>query len=319
MSDAYARSKAARSKASRQKRAAQLAARPDLTPGSPDWLRRITASKVAAILGVSTWDSPRSIWHKMHGDLPPENPTAAQARGHYLEPGILAWWRDQHPEYDGWIDQPVYTLGDWGAATPDALANSAEHPPVLVEAKSDAEGEWGEWGDAGTDAIPAHYLCQTYWQMHVSGIHRCYVPLLGPRLRFTEYVVDYDPAIGADLEARMAAFYATLTADEPPPLDDTVATYDAVRKIHPDIEPGAVVELTRDEAHDFAAAMHAEATSAAAARYQRSYVVDRLGRAQYAEHAGVRVARRQPRGDATAFVPIAKDPTQFAQEAPCQK
>ena len=43
---------------------------PDYTPGSPAWTRRITATKVAAILGVSPWDSPRSMWAKMRGEMP---------------------------------------------------------------------------------------------------------------------------------------------------------------------------------------------------------------------------------------------------------
>src|SRR5690606_6484943 len=160
----------------------------DLTPGSPEWARRITASKVAAILGLSPWEAPRSLWHRMRGDLPREGSTDVQRRGHYLEPAILAWWRDQHDvlpksevPVDGewvkaWEEQPTYTLGDWAAATPDARAwvdGTDAFSAVLVEAKSTAQ----EW-----DELPAYYLTQVIWQMHVSGIHRCHVPVIGPRL-----------------------------------------------------------------------------------------------------------------------------------------
>lgn len=276
-----------------------------MTPGSPEWLRLITASKVAAILGVSPWESQRSIWHKMHGDLPAEKQTAAQSRGHYLEPAILAWWRDRHGVVEGeYAEQPDYTLGGWAAATPDMVACHPEYDNVLVEAKSVSRLD--DWGDYETDVIPAYYLCQVYWQMHVSGIHRCYVPIIGPRLEFAEYVVDYDPTYGAQLEARMREFYDSLAADAPPPLDDTVATYDAVRKVHKDIERGESVELTEKEARALVEWCDELKVTEKQARFAKSTVIDRMGRAQYATHQGVRIARRQPRGEDVAFVVVAK-------------
>lgn len=292
----------------------------DLTPGSPEWAKLVTASKVAAILGVSRWDSPRSMWHKMHGDLPAESEgTTVQKRGHYLEPAILAWWRDQHPEHAEYRDQPFYRLGDWAAATPDATAllgteGEADWHRVIVDAKSVADDS--EWGDPGTDAIPSDYLSQVFWQMHVSGVHRCYVPIITSRLRFAEYVVDYDAEIGTDLERRMRAFYDTLAADEPPPLDDTVATYDAIRKVHPEIDRGESVEVANEVAWMLA---HSNAEKKAAedvARYWRSFALDQMGRAQYLTNDGVRVARRQPDGpERTKFVIVAKPSDLTKKEA----
>lgn len=292
-----------------------------MEPGSPEWQKLITASKVAAILGVSPWESQRSIWHKMHGDILEPPATAAQSRGHYLEPAILAWWSDQHPEFWESGDytsshQQSFTLGDWAAATPDMsvhpLAPKVEGklgrkilpPSALVEAKSVSSLD--DWGDEGTDVIPAYYLTQVYWQMHVSGATRCYVPIIGPRLVFAEYVVDYDPEYGEALEARMRAFYDSLAADQPPPLDDTVATYNAVRKVHKDIEPGAEIELTAKEARDVVLWADELKHTEASARLAKSTVIDRMGRAQYATHQGVRIARRQPRGEDVTFVVVAK-------------
>lgn len=280
-----------------------------LIPGSSEWLRVVTASKVAAILGLSPWESPRSLWHKMHGDLPDEETTSAQSRGHFLEPAILAWWRDQHDvdtDLFHWREQPKYRLGDWAAATPDAVAHNKHIGPVLVEAKSTADD--GEWGEPGTDEIPAYYLTQVIWQMHVSGVHRCHVPIIGPRLRFAEYVVDYAPyAEDAELiERRCREFYDSLAADEPPDLDDTVATYEAVRKVHPDIDRGTEVELTTTQAIDLVTSSHDLKRLEAACRKAKSTVIDLMGNAQYATHDGVRIARRQPRGDAVTFVVVAK-------------
>lgn len=275
----------------------------DLTPGSPEWLKIVTASKVAAILGISPWDSPRSLWHKMRGDLPRDEGDDATRRGQYLEAGILAWWRDQHGITDDrqWVEQPSYTLGDWAAATPDAMTLGIPgESEVLVEAKSTSM----DWGGE----LPAYYLTQVIWQMHVSGIHRCYVPVLGPRLTFEEYVVDYaDHAEDAALiERRAREFYDSLGGDTPPDLDDTVATYEAVRKVHPEIEKGQAVELTREEADDLVTYAHLAKETETWLRLAKSTVIDRMERAQYAEHNGARIARRQAGKHGVTFVVTGK-------------
>lgn len=297
----------------------------DLTPGSDAWRRLVTASKVAAILGASPWESPRSLWLRMHGDVPWGETNAVQERGTYVEAAILAWWRDQHCEFEVLREQPTYKLGDWAAATPDMVAYLTDPPPVegqyvdglerqtLVEAKSVAYDD--EWGEPGTDQIPAYYYAQALWQLHMSGVSRCYVPILGPRLRFAEYVVEYDPEMGADLERRCRAFYDSLAADTPPPLDDTVATYEAVRRVHPDIDRGESVELDAEVAYALVAG---NATAKIAERHLRgakSAVLDRMGTAQYATCDGVRVARRQPRGDEVTFVVVGKPSDLTDQES----
>lgn len=274
-----------------------------MIPGSPEWRRLITASKVSAILGVSPWQSPRSVWHEMRDETPRDEASDVQKRGHYLEPAILAWWCDRHGP-SRYHAQPEYLLGDWAAATPDALAE-VDGADVLVEAKSTAYDD--DWGDPGTDVIPAYYLVQVYWQMHVSGIHRCYVPTIGPRLRFAEYVVDYDAAIGADLETRMRAFYDSLAADEPPPLDDSVATFDAIRKVHKEIDEGESVAIISEVAIELLRAVRDLDAAEARTRLAKASVLDQMGRAQYAVCEGVRVARRQPSKSGVSFVPLPKN------------
>ena len=55
-----------------------------------DWARKMTASKVAAVLGLSKWASPYSMWLRMKGlDPDDENRNAAdKARDHYLEDDV---------------------------------------------------------------------------------------------------------------------------------------------------------------------------------------------------------------------------------------
>lgn len=292
-----------------------------MTPGDEQWTRTMTASKVAAVLGLSPWQSPYSLWMEMSGRVNRPQSNDAQRRGTYLEAGVLAWWRDQHKGespwaasvgyedewHERWTEQPEYALGDWAAATPDAVA-FVEVPDrweaVLVEAKTAARSD--DWGDPGTDDIPAYYYAQVTWQMHVSGIHTCYIPVLTGGLRFAEYVVHYDPANGAAMERMCRDFYDSLAGDVPPDLDDSVATFDTVKRAHPDIDRGESVELDRRLARGLVLWCDELKVTEKQTRHHKSRAIEAMGRAQYATCDGVRIARRQPRGDDVTFVVLAK-------------
>lgn len=266
-----------------------------LAPGSDAWRRVITASKVAAILGVSPYESPRSLWHLMRGDVAPAETTRVQSRGHYLEPAILAWWRDQHPEYRVMRRGVLATREDlpWAAANLDALAWPARRRAdrVIVEAKSSDKDD--EWGRPGTDEIPAYYAAQVTWAMHVDGATRAYVPIITSHLEFREYVVDYDPELAAAIEARCAEFYASLDAAVPPPLDDHVATYESLRRVHPDIDVDAEVELDPGMAREYVEATQALKAATSRATAAKSAVIDALGTARRAYCTGQVIAQRQ--------------------------
>lgn len=280
----------------------------DLSPGSPEWCRRVSPSKVAAILGISPWDSQRSMYHKMRGEIPWNEESPAMERGNLCEPAVLAWWR-KHQDHEGWEDQPTFTLGDWCVATPDAITREGDDE-VLVEAKTAANMD--DWGDPGTDEIPTYYLCQVYFAMEVAHragrpVARCHVPVLGGyRLLFSNYVVEYDGAIGAGLIARMEEWRDHLAAAVPPALDDTAATFEAMRKVHPEIDAKTTVELAPDVAAELVEAIAATEQAKARERLVRSTVLEAMGRANWADCKGTRIARRQPNPTGVSFVPVAK-------------
>lgn len=279
-----------------------------LVPGSEAWSKVITASKVAAILGLSPYDSPLSCWHKMRGNVPLEQETEDHRRGHFAEPAILAWWRAEHPEYSVLDQQPqILGQGDlsWCAATPDALATGRDVDDVLVEAKSARDMD--EWGDPGTDEIPAYYLVQVLFQLHLSGLKRAYVPVWGPWFEMEEYVVDYDEVLANGIIGRCREFWESLQDDVPPPLDDTVATFQTLKALHPLIDKGEVADLDLDTAVEFVQASIDFKAAEARKRAAQSAVLNAMGNAQYAHHGDVRVARRQPaKGDAIALYVVPK-------------
>jgi putative phage-type endonuclease len=281
---------------------------PPLVPGSEAWLKTMSASKVAAVLGLSPYDSRFSLWHRMANLLPPEPEAAHLARGHYLEPGILAWFKDQHPDWT------VTTTGSWAhpqhplwTAAPDGEAYTPDGDTYGVEVKTAANAL--EWGQPGTDQIPAGYRAQVVWQMHVRGTRRTYIAVLSAYLEMCEYVIDYDPAEAAYIETECQAFLDTLPGgplEKRPNIDDHGATYDAIRQFHPLIEQ-VDVELDPETARQYCHARHALKAAEAAETYARSLIADELGNAKRARFGGQTIAQRQAKGEGTPYLVAGKN------------
>lgn len=274
-------------------------------PGSPEWLRLMSASKVAAVLGVSPYQSPYSLWHEMKGATRAET-TEVQKRGHLLEAAVLDWWYDRHAIIRGTGNrQHTARLDDWGIATLDDVVSTLSGA-VGLEAKT--TGSWDEWGEDGTDEVPAHYYAQCLWQLACDpDLVRVYVPVLGPRLDFREYVVERDDALIASVIDRCRRFYDSLEQDTPPALDDHVATLAVLKRIHPDIDEGAEAVIPDDLAAEYVTADLEHKAAEAAKRAAQARVLAEAGTAQYI-HAtsGVKVARRQPNRSGVSLVRVAK-------------
>lgn len=279
-------------------------------PGSAEWARLVTASKAAAIYGASPWQSPRSTWHTLRGELPATPETTTTSRGHFLEPSIVAWWRAQHPEYTRFTTDVFVPHEHWAGVTLDGLArehDGEDAETVIVEAKSTVKRE--EWGDPGTDEVPLHYAFQAMFQLAVvREARRVYIPVLfGPRLEFAEYVIERDDDTADVMLAHCHEFWqSTRDDDAAPPVDDTVATFTTLKRLHTDIDQDATVELDEPTAREFIEATTGLKTAEARDRKARSTVLDLMGNARHAKHNGVVIARRQPGRHGISLVPVAK-------------
>lgn len=284
---------------------------PVLTPGSPEWQQTMSASKVAAVLGLSPWESRFSTWHKMAGIITPPEPTTQMKRGHYLEPAICQWFADQYPEYkvgpSGTWTHPEHS---WATATPDRLVYADEAdgmPSYLLEVKTSSDAE--EWGQAGTDEIPVYYRVQCMWQMDVTGLDTCHVAVLLPYLEFKEYVVRYDPAEADEIRGLCREFMDSITQGIRPELDATTATYDTVRELHPNIVDDSV-ELPYGLAAEFVTARRDLEDAEARKKLTTSQVADHMGEARKATFGDFTIARRQSRKGNTPHI-VAVDKPDF--------
>ena len=266
-------------------------------PGSPEWQRVITPSKVAAILGVSRWESPYRLWHRLKGLTPPEPPKDIFDLGHDFEPAMAAIWRRRNP---GWQLSPgevqVVAPDKFGypaAATLDRRARRGRARKV-IEFKTARHLE--DWGDFFTDQAPADYVAQILAQMAYTGYTKYPAELLvlGPDFEAHTYVNPYDPSVAAAIHKRCTEFWHSLKGNEPPDLDDSVATYECVRELHPDINKGESVEVPDELAWhvlQFDADMKANTTCLRGAKTQ---LLDLMGNAQYAVCRDIKIADRRP-------------------------
>lgn len=271
-----------------------------LTPGNPEWLKLMTGSKIAAVIGLSPWESRFSLWHRMKGTVEPQAEDDIKRRGHYLEPAICQWWVDEHPEWKivrtGTF---VHRHRRWQAATPDRLAKRDGELIVPVEAKSDAGGGWGE---PDTEEIPVYYRAQIIWTLDVMGLPHAEVPMISDRLEFRRYFVDYDADEAEFMRAQALDFLRSLEKDVEPDLDEHSATYEVIKEMHPDID-----DVKADISHELADRFRSADIALKSAKSEKaiatSEIAQAMGSARYAvDPDGETVAIRVPNGDHLPYV-----------------
>lgn len=276
---------------------------PLLVPGSEAWLRTISASKIAAIAGVSPWDSPFSLYWKMNGTIV-EPQTDQMRRGHYLEPAIAQWFADQHPEFDLELTGTwTHALYPWATASPDrhVLTPIIGGHNALLEIKSTTQDH--EW----VDGPPPYVAAQCQWQMEVTGLDVCHVAVLGSFLEFSEHVIEYDRVEAGRLVEMAADFLGKLERQEHPPIDDgSEATWETVRRLHPDIHDDEECELGEDLAREYCTARRNLAEAEADEREAKSRVVEAMGDAKRAMYCGQKVAYRESRNGGVPYLKAAK-------------
>ena len=284
---------------------------PDMEPGSAEWLQVMTASKVAAVLGLSPWESRFSLWHRMAGNLDAKPETAQTMRGHYLEDGVARFLADQHVDLrfgrtGTWINK----VRPWQCATPDRIARAGRKAVGVAEVKTAAD--WEEWGPDGSDEIPPYYRAQVVWQMDCLGLAAGYVAVLLPRLQMRAYTVRFDAGEAAFIRDQVQAFLDSLPggpAEQVPDIDDHDQTYVAVRQLHPDITDEQI-EVPIGLAGPYCRSVLELRAAEAEHQLQRSRLADHMGDAKKAvvrtaPDVVVPIAGRQSQAGRTPFVKAA--------------
>jgi putative phage-type endonuclease len=238
----------------------------------------IGGSDAPALLGLSRYGSPWSVWARLVGLIPANDDEMGQRQriGHELEGAIGNLFHHEtglwvigeqsavrHPEHTwlrGFIDGYVTESADSDVAA--ALGG--------FEAKTDGRFGW--------DDVPPNYRAQAQHYMMVTGLERWWFGVLFAGFRFQVF------ELKADVEEQAVIFAAAselwnehVMTGVPPLADGSEATADALARAYPEHIPGvevalddlALVLVQRDRLKDemkVAAAQVAECDNAIKAR-----------------------------------------------------
>ncbi|MCA6090967.1 YqaJ viral recombinase family protein [Streptomyces sp. SCA3-4] len=268
-------------------------------PGTAEWDRArsglvITATEVAAVVGLSPWRTRSSLWHRKAGAAPAKTVTspAAMKWGTRLEPVIADVFAEAHP------DLAVHATGTWAnrdrgwqRATPDRIITPADGgPAALLEIKTSRhEDDW-------VDGVPVYYRCQVLWQLDTLGLDVAHVAVLVAGQDYREYTVPYDAAEAEALREAASEFLRSIAAGEPPPSDEPPAASPGERHL-PD--PVGDVDIAPDLAEAYRSAVLASQRAAARKTDLAAAVLAVMGDARHCRAAGQTVATRSVRPDGT--------------------
>lgn len=239
----------------------------------------IGGSEVGALVGISEYETPFSVWNtKKHGgkDL---SGLAAVEWGHRLE-AVVA---DKIAEEIGGDMVSRFAGGLWAdrekpflRVTPDRFATKRRswHARALIECKTAGDDEYWESGTIkpsgqGTGSAPLSYQAQAQWQMGIIGLPVCYLGclVLGSERQFFTVEIGFDKAWFAELAAEAERFWIENIQDDEPPMHNLrhPKTEELLKTLHPSVVQPAV-QLPEDAAEwlkDYQAAKAAEKAATA--------------------------------------------------------
>jgi putative phage-type endonuclease len=269
------------------------------TPGTREWNEArkglcITATEIAAVVGLSPWQSAYELWHKKAG-LPtaPFTVTPEMRWGSRFEDDVAEEFTERHPEH------PLLHTGtwrhrgrEWQRATPDRLWDNR-----IVEIKTAAHAD--EWGPNGSDIFPVHYRCQITWQQDTLGLRApARLAVLILPYDYREYVVEYDETDAQMLREAAERFLRSIRDGQPPDIDGSEHTYNTIR-VQPDRYDPIDVEIPGPIASDYEVIGAQHKAIAEQYTQAKSRLLAALGTGKNAVHLGRRIAYRVANDDGT--------------------
>lgn len=286
-----------------------------IEPGSPEHRTAISASKVAALVGLSPYASYKSLWLEMTGRVEPEDiDSEVLEYGRRREDDIIRFFKDYYAEKPlgptaTYVD-PMHS--NW-IATPDATMGDA-----VIEAKTARFAD--EWGPKGSIQVPIHYMIQVMWQMARTGADEAFI-VADVMMSYRVYQIKWDdvcdgipgykvdrdlPSI-TEIEDAATRFEADVLFDVEPDWDGSDATYKAARRMHPDIAEGEVT-IPRELAVEFAAAKKLKDEGEAAVKKVSSEILACMGGIKNGKlDSGEKVFSLTARGNGTPYITPARN------------
>ncbi len=204
------------------------------------------ASDAAALVGLSRYVSPWSLWADKLG-LTPSVRRPAPAHRHRARvgdrPTVPA--RAHRPARRRRADVGDAPAFDWARCTVDGFVTESPESSLddalgVLEIKTDARYGW-------PDGVPVDIRSQVIWQLACTGLPQAWVAVLHGGFAFCVYEVPWDADAEADWallrDAGERFWTDNVLAGVPPAVDGSDATRDALIAVYGDGEPGVDVSL----------------------------------------------------------------------------
>jgi len=208
-----------------------------------EWLqerrRHVGGSDVAAILGLSRWQTAWDVFRSKTEDPEDDDDTAEEkpwlTRGRYLEPAIGNWYADTHGHpVEHHQNRIIEGPEPWMAASVDYFVHPPKNKAHGLECKSSRLLEG--WGDVGTDIIPVDYALQCHWYMAVTGCDRWDVAVLFLlKDEFRSYTLRADPEVQEAIVSKCRDWWKKhIEGRLPPEPDGSNASVEWLKKRFPE-------------------------------------------------------------------------------------
>lgn len=226
-----------------------------------EWLKErehgVGASEVGAVLGLSPYETPFSLWLKKTAQVEPEPENQAMKMGHLLEPVVCQLWEEATGEKVIKASAAdviyVHPEHDFMRVTPDRIVRGRKK---LLEIKTTVS-------QVDPEDIYPHWLAQCQFQMYVTGIHDCDLAWLVQGRYFGYVNVPYDEEFAEFAALHVEDFWTrcVVGGEEPDPISVSDFTMKGS-------DPGSSVEADDEAvAHLLSTArMNAEIAAAEAVR-----------------------------------------------------
>lgn len=206
----------------------------------------VGGSDSSAIMGLSQYATPYTVWLEKTGRVTPEDISEKEAVywGNVLEDVVAAEFAKRHP--------------DWKVARRNALLQSVERPWQLASVDrlvTDGSGRKGvlEIKTAGTfraedweEGIPDYYLPQPIHYLAVTGREFFAVAVLIGGQKYKEFVYEREEDDIALLNEQERAFWDLVEKDVPPAVSGADADAAALLGQHPSAGDGMLQKLDED-------------------------------------------------------------------------
>lgn len=225
-------------------------------PTVPEVLDRSTyfgSSDAAAVLGISKWGNPLTVYRRKVDPASLEEDDEEKRkilrRGTLLEPVIRAMAvEDYGLEVVGVNRRHSDPEFLWMRAEIDFETRDPDGTVVNNDCKSVSPFVADQWGESDTDEIPIEYHAQFQFGMMVTGSARCDVWALFGADKLVRYVVYRDDEVIAGMRRKVVAFWHDHVLARVPPAPVTVDDVEYLmrrlqgRKVYAD---PAVLELVQ--------------------------------------------------------------------------